>query len=266
VTRHTGTGARSVAAVHQLWDELSDFQVAQTDAALMHLMRTLIDWLDADDAMWLAAVRTVSGRAARSDALNGWRVRAVRRFSSTPVVLEAVRKGIREQDSTPGMASRALSISAGKFRVHRLRDGFVDLKAFQDTQHFDAFYRRRRIDDRMWCVFPVNRDAESYLAFDHVGSKRRFRASDTELVERALRGIKWFHRKLLLSHNLLVADAPISSSQRRVLLHLLTDRTEKEIAAQLGHTPGTIHQYATDLYRAFGVRGRAGLMQLWLHG
>ncbi len=150
--------------------------------------------------------------------------------------------------------------------MHRLRDGFVDFEAFQRTAHYEAFYRQRRLVDRLWAVFPVNRDSESYFLVDHVGSRRRFSASDAELVAYALRGIKWFHRKLLLSHNLLLANMPITSAQRRVLLQLLTGRTEKEIAAHLGLTPGTTHQYAVELYRAFGVKGRPGLMQLWLHG
>jgi DNA-binding CsgD family transcriptional regulator len=216
--------------------------------------------------MWIAGVRVSRGASSRADALNGWRARAVRRLVEPPAALESTRRAVREQDTDPGMTTVALTASAGSFRAHRLHDGFVSWDAFQRTVHYDAYYRKAAIADRMWIVFPVSRDAESYFVFDRKQARRRFSTADQELAAYALRGIKWFHRHLLLTHNLLHANVPLSHSQRRVLLQLMTDRTEKEIAVQLGFTPGTTHQYAMELYRSFGVKGRAGLMQLWLHG
>lgn len=70
------------------------------------------------------------------------------------------------------------------------------------------------------------------------------------------------------------ADAPafevaasvsaLASHERKVLQLLLTDATEKQIAAQLGLAVSTTHSYITGIFRKFGVRGRAGLMSLWL--
>lgn len=50
----------------------------------------------------------------------------------------------------------------------------------------------------------------------------------------------------------------------RVLQLLLTEAAEKQIAEQLGLAISTTHSYVTSIYRKFGVRGRAGLMSLWL--
>lgn len=50
----------------------------------------------------------------------------------------------------------------------------------------------------------------------------------------------------------------------RVLNLLLTEAAEKQIAEQLGLAISTTHSYVTNIYRKFGVRGRAGLMSLWL--
>jgi hypothetical protein len=61
-----------------------------------------------------------------------------------------------------------------------------------------------------------------------------------ELFAEVLRGIKWFHRNLLLSHGLLVASSPLTAGERRVLHVLLTDASEREVAARLGLTPGTV--------------------------
>ena len=173
-------------------------------------------------------------------------------------------RAMREQDVDPGLTTRAIVTKAGTFRVHRLRDGFVDFAELQRTAHYNVFYRETRIVDRMWAALPVNADSESYFVFDHVGSRRRFSVADVALVQHALRGIKWFHRQILLSHGLLIARHPLSPTQRRVLLELLTGKTEKAIAAALGQTPGTTHQYAVELYRKFGVKGRNRLTALWL--
>ena len=60
------------------------------------------------------------------------------------------------------------------------------------------------------------------------------------------------------------APTPLSRQERRVLDQLLTDAPEKEIAATLGLAESTIHSYVASIFRKFGVRGRKGLMSLWL--
>lgn len=251
--------------LHDLWDALADYPASQPDAALVHLMKTLAGWLGAADVLWIGAVRMSDGAAARSDPQHGWRGRLVRRLNPpTPEIMQKTVQAMRQQDTDPGLTTRAIAAKAGAFRVHRLRDGFVDFAALKRTRHYQVFYREPRIVDRMWAALPVNGDAESHFVLDHIGTSRRFSAADVALLTHALRGIKWFHRQLLLSHGLLVAQNPLSPVQRRVLLLLLTGKTEKAIAAQLGQTPGTTHQYAVALYRKFGVKGRAGLMALWL--
>jgi len=56
----------------------------------------------------------------------------------------------------------------------------------------------------------------------------------------------------------------LAPHERRVLNQLLTEAAEKQIAERLGLTVSTTHSYITSIYRKFGVRGRAGLMSLWL--
>jgi len=65
-------------------------------------------------------------------------------------------------------------------------------------------------------------------------------------------------------HDLLLASAPLAPREREVLELLLTEATEKQIAERLGLAVSTTHAYITGIYRKFGVRGRAGLMSLWL--
>ncbi|WP_260392891.1 LuxR C-terminal-related transcriptional regulator [Ralstonia sp. SET104] len=56
----------------------------------------------------------------------------------------------------------------------------------------------------------------------------------------------------------------LAPHESRVLHLLLTEAAEKQIAEQLGLAISTTHSYITNVYRKFGVRGRAGLMSLWL--
>lgn len=59
-------------------------------------------------------------------------------------------------------------------------------------------------------------------------------------------------------------QARLAPHESRVLQLLLTEAAEKQIAEQLGLATSTTHSYITGVYRKFGVRGRAGLMSLWL--
>jgi DNA-binding CsgD family transcriptional regulator len=107
----------------------------------------------------------------------------------------------------------------------------------------------------------MNDDCESHFGFY---SRETFSAEGIALLAYALRGIRWFHRKLMLSYGLLIASAPLTPAERKVLQLLLTDSSEKHIAHQAGIAASTVHQHVVNIYRKFGVRSRAGLMSLWL--
>jgi DNA-binding CsgD family transcriptional regulator len=68
----------------------------------------------------------------------------------------------------------------------------------------------------------------------------------------------------MLHHGLLIARAPLTPMERRLVSLLLTERVEKEIAHELVITLATTHTYITGLFRKFGVSGRSGLTALWL--
>lgn len=56
----------------------------------------------------------------------------------------------------------------------------------------------------------------------------------------------------------------LAPHEQKVLELLLSDATEKQIAEKLGLALSTTHSYITGIFRKLGVRGRAGLMSLWL--
>ena len=202
-------------AIHRLWDELADFEVGQTDAAVRHLKSALCGMVDAWNATWAGAMRLGDGKDG--DPLQGWRVtttRVLHPFEPDPQgPFEELQERWNEREMDPSFLLPMRGI--GAFRT----------------------YGHRRDMPAQWFDGPV------YQAF---------------------RGIKWFHRQIMLTHGPLIAKAPLTPTERKVLALLLTKASEKQIADQLGLAASTTHQHVVALFRKFGVRSRAGLMSLWL--
>ena len=55
----------------------------------------------------------------------------------------------------------------------------------------------------------------------------------------------------------------LTDAQREVAPFMATAMTETEIAEALNRSPHTIHDHAKSIYRAWGVRNRAALRELW---
>jgi DNA-binding CsgD family transcriptional regulator len=91
-----------------------------------------------------------------------------------------------------------------------------------------------------------------------------FTEEQRDTAFRAMRGLTWFHRQVLLAHGIAGVGSPLSPVERRVLALLLTDQPEKVIAAKLKVTPSTVHTYVKCVLKKFGVSGRSGLIALWL--
>jgi len=66
----------------------------------------------------------------------------------------------------------------------------------------------------------------------------------------------------MLSHGLLIAETPLTPTERKAPHHLLTGGSEKEIAAQVGQSYNTTHEHVGTLYRKLGVKNRSALMAL----
>lgn len=252
-------------SIYALWDELSHFPAAEIDAACLRLMAVLASWLKADNAAWIGAARLVDGTRALRDPLLGWRARSFV-FLHPPDANEAalVKRILADRSDEAGLPTVAAVKLAGAFRVHRLRDGFVDFEALRKTLHYRAFYEALGVDDRLWVATPLTPDAKSYFVFDKRRTRSRFTAADAKLAGDTLRGLASLQRQLACSHGLSLVEQPLTLTERRVIRCLLTEKSEKEIASALKQSEHTTHSHIKQIYRKFGVNGRAGLMAIWL--
>jgi len=246
--------------IYRLWDELADFGADRCAEAAAYLMKSLCERGGAWNATWAGGTRLDGGVA--DDPLKGWRVSAIQAlhpvapYPNEGHFWEIVKPWEKRQiDPSYLLPMRGL----GTFRTYSLRRDLPE--AWFGTPFYHRHYGRVGTYDAVWIGFPLNEDCESHFGFY---SRGRITYDAIALFAETLRGITWFHRNLLLSHGLLVASAPVSPAERRVLHLLLTDASEKDVAVQLGLTPATAHQYVIRIYRKFGVRSRAALMRLWL--
>lgn len=250
--------------IYAIWDRLSEFDATKTEEAMLYLMRELKMLARADDCVWVGVVRLAHGAEARKDHQLGWRSRAVVHLEWTELKRKVVAGAMKAQEVDGGVPSSIeMAKRAGKFRTLVLRE-LHDMKSFMKTEHYRTCFVPFDITDRMWCVFPVNDDCEVAYILDRFGKGPRFSVADKEAVSAVLRGIRWFHRQTMLAQGVMLGGERMAAREKKLLSRLLSDQTEKEVALGLGLTPATVRTYAKELYRKMGVRGRTGLMALWL--
>lgn len=278
------------AATFALWDDLAAFTAGATDAQLRHTQRWLARALNADNVIWIGAVRVLRGARAKSDPFFGWRLRGRTVLRPEPAAYREqyrhyyasdhygrLTRGYYERShrdevrlAHAGMSGTASLAGAGRFRAHRLRDAdFLDFAAFKRTEHYRLYYRGPGIVDRVTVGFPVHADAESFFLIDRYRTRangargRPFAVRDVGIAAGALRGMRSLHRQLMMSHGLLAGDKLLSPVERQILFGLLRGRSERDIAAELGSKPATVHKYVGDLYARFRVSSRTELMAIW---
>lgn len=254
--------------VFKLWDELSEFGADKSDMALNHCLARISDLLRADNAFWAGSVRVVKEDDPRLDSTLGWRVGATHLPYVDAAALQLRKLALQRLDENKiNEATAKIVAGAGEFRAYTLESGaLLNVDAFKETEHYDIFFRQAGVADRIWVITPVSEEVESYFCFDTCEKGRCFTQGELELTSQILRGVKWFHRQLILSHGLGICLETLTPSERRVKQCLLSGISEKEIAEQLSLSSGTVHQYAVRIYRKFGVKGRTEFMSLWLHG
>jgi DNA-binding CsgD family transcriptional regulator len=245
--------------VHRLWDELATFEAAQTNEALVHLLTAVARLIDAENAYWFCAVRLAE---SATDPLFGWRPRSIQYLNPLPNDTAFTRDRVRSLDRGGfDEATVAQARLAGTYRANRLCD-LVSPDWFKSDVY--QGYVGRGVHDSLVVGVPVTNMAEGYYGFLRMRPDQPFTEPERDIAYYAMRGLAWFHRRVLLAHGSLISRAPLTPIERRVLALLLTDKSEKAMAVALGLSPSSLHTYVSDVFRKFGVSGRKGIAAVWL--
>ncbi len=247
--------------IYRLWDELSDFAVGDADAALEHLLGSLCSIFCAQNAIWSAVVRLPS--AVEGDSLHGWRPRLVRVLKPVELMEGSVREQVCTSYSPTADLSQIQAVSGPeRFRVKLLFEALPP--DWFEGPHYRRHYLGVGHADSMSMRCSLNDDVRVHIFLFRAPEAARFQTGDKEPFALALRALRWFYRQQLLSQGLLIAKAPLTNTERRVLLQLLHGNTEKEIASLLRQSPHTTHIHVKSIYNKFDVHNRSTLMSLWL--
>jgi DNA-binding CsgD family transcriptional regulator len=255
----SNTDLRRVAT---LWRELADAPAAECDAALRHCLARLGVLLGACNATWVGVSRQPAPDP--SDPLLGWRLRDVVHLHHQERRLPFAREFANRIDAGQNDPyAVAIMGAAGRTRSH-LRRELVRDDVWRDCWTIREALAEERIGDRLAAAHALTGDCESHFVLDREHGGRPFQKRERDLLHFFLLGSLAFQRELLLSRGMAGASATFSPREREVLQLLLTDASEKEISRRLGIGYRTVHQHAASVYAKLGVRGRRGLVALWL--
>jgi DNA-binding CsgD family transcriptional regulator len=138
-----------------------------------------------------------------------------------------------------------------------------ELVADRDWYQSVSFNEYRKLggcDHQLTSIFQVSGDGAITSMCVHRA------IGDRDFSPREVRLMRFFHAELgrLLRGPLVSGIEPgiglLSPRLRQTLAYLLEGDSERSVAARLGLSQATAHQYVTMLYRKFGVRSRSQLL------
>lgn len=258
----------SLYRLRSLWREAAKYPVHQATDAMRHTMKMLCENIGAVDATWLVFRKglLVSHTMSSSHVelirvlLNGWTPAGAIYLNPQKTlkrVMERWFMHVRKTGLDP--YSENLLPQMGRSRVLIRHDFFSD-EEWQEhwfSQKFLAYYG---IGERMIGMSPLTDDCECCILLDRAVGEAPFSSADREKLSLALAGLGRLNERLCLERGALVASSLFSKREQQTYRLLLKNLSEAEIAEELGLSAHTIHDYARNLYKKFGVKGRVGLM------
>ena len=220
--------------IQALWDELADFELPDSDAALVHALSTFGALVRAREAAWCGVVRL--GHRSH-DLLGGWRVRARRTTT--------VARGRLPLRGSPGEEVRLLGRCLGDVSLGR------------------RTVCAARMNAQTICVaFRVTAELSSSF-FWHAHPRATFTAPDCDLLAYAMRGLKWFRRQILVSHGFEAARVPFTAEELAVLPLVLENLAVAAIAERRSISRAVVQVHVRAIAQKVGVAGRVDLLSLW---
>lgn len=153
---------------------------------------------------------------------------------------------------------RALHRTRGNL-VARTRKDVVSDAVYRRASVVERYLRPGRVHHRLASILATTDDTVCLLHLHRAPGERDFSSRERTLLE-------YVHRELgpLVGRALVSATeaSPVTLPRRlrQTLACLVEGDSEKQVAAHLGVSPATVHQYVTALYRRFGVNSRGQLL------
>jgi regulatory LuxR family protein len=222
-----------------------------------HALEGLLALVDAQVGVWVNIDSSSAGRVIlRKDIDVGWSGDAERRAF---LAYTADEQWISVDPSMPALA-RAFTAPLGTFT----RDQLVTDHAWYSSQHVQQFRRAARVDSFIYTVYAPGEDEMVAFSLHRPWGARPFSERERRLVD-------LFHRECRFLHEP-ASDLPpailrgLPPRLCETLRGLVRGRSEKQLAADAGLSPHTVHDYVKALYRHFGVQSRSELLARCLAG
>ena len=142
----------------------------------------------------------------------------------------------------------------------RARSDVVSDADWYGSEEFNRYLKPAGVDHCLVSVCQVSEHcAIAGICMCRGLGERDFSSGEIRLLE-------FFHAELgrLVGRQLVSATEPsvdtLSPRLRQTLACLMEGDSEKQVAARLGLSPTTVHQYVTALYRRYGVQSRGQLL------
>lgn len=207
--------------------------------------------------IWVRIDSSSAGRVIlRKDIDIGWSGDAERRA----FLAYAHRAQWSELDPSMPALQRAFIPPLGTFT----RDQLVSDRAWYGSQHVQQFRRAARVDSFVYTVCTPSDDEMVAFSLHRPWGARAFSERERRLVD-------LFHRECRFLHEPAGDLSPailrgLPPRLRDTLRGLVRGLSEKQLAADTGLSPHTVHDYVKALHRHFGVQSRSELLARCLAG
>lgn len=160
----------------------------------------------------------------------------------------------------PLLAAARRSFTSGRPFTYQ-RQEFVADRDWYVSPYVDGFRRPVGFDHTLTAAVRTNGDLVFGVGCWQEWGARDFDGRERQFLHAVLGRLGW------LAHQLRdVATTPtLSPRERDVMERLLRGLSEKQIAAELGIGPRTVHEYVTSLYRKCGVHSVRELLAQSIH-
>jgi DNA-binding NarL/FixJ family response regulator len=217
----------------------------------------LLGLVDAQVGVWLNVDSSSAGRVIlRKDVDIGWCGDAERRAF---LAYAAHEQWATIDPSLPAMA-RAFAPPLATFT----RDQLVTDHVWYSSQHVQQLRRTARVDSFIYTAYAPSEKEMRAFSLHRPWGARPFSERERRLVDLFHRECRFLHEPAGDLSPAILRGLPPRLCE--MLRGLVRGRSEKQLAADAGLSPHTVHDYVKALYRHFGVQSRSELLARCLAG